>query len=483
LSARFFSIGLSIGAALVAVGLAAWAWRVWSASTQERASAATSSVTIAPANVVQLSPAKLAAADLHTSVAEVRPLQETRRVPGTIGYNKARRLEVTMPVAGVVQQVFAEPGQSVKRGDRLAQLTSIEVGVARDEVVNAEAELALAEKEGQRAVQVHEHLGELLGALNDRLDVAELEKMFDDKTLGEHRDRIITAYSKWLLAEKTVKDTESVAGEGIASIVVRERRSAREVAAAALESAREQSEFVALEAKMRSEAKLEHAQRMLTVSRRKLSVLLGPFAEIAPGSINDELCELILRAPTDGLIEDRLVTVGAHVVPGQVLFAIADTSTLWVTAQIYEREWAALSERRVSEIALESPAVADRRLLAKVLYVAVSASPETRAVPLVAEFANEDGRFKPGMFAWVELPMGAPREALAVPPSAVTRHEQRSFVFVEDAPGTYRRVDVAVGRETPDWIEITHGLKAGEKIVDRGAFVLKSELLLAGEEE
>jgi multidrug efflux pump subunit AcrA (membrane-fusion protein) len=166
-----------------------------------------------------------------------------------------------------------------------------------------------------------------------------------------------------------------------------------------------------------------------------------------------------------------------------VLFAIADTSTLWVTAQIYEREWAVLNERRVSEITLESPAVADRRISAKVLYVAVSASPETRAVPLVAEFVNEDGRFKPGMFAWVELPVGAPHEGLAVPAGAVTRHEQRSFVFVEDEPGTYRKVDVSVGLETPDWVEISHGLAAGQKVVDRGAFVLKSELLLAGEEE
>jgi cobalt-zinc-cadmium efflux system membrane fusion protein len=87
------------------------------------------------------------------------------------------------------------------------------------------------------------------------------------------------------------------------------------------------------------------------------------------------------------------------------------------------------------------------------------------------------------MFAWVELPVGTPHEALAVPAGAVTRHEQRSFVFVEDGPGTYRRIDVAVGKETPDWIEITHGLAAGAKVVDRGAFVLKSELLLAPEEE
>ncbi len=412
----------------------------------------------------------------------MRTLRETRRVPATIGYNKTQRLEVTMPVAGVVKQVLAEPGQAVKRGDTLAHLTSIEVGIARDEVVSAEAEAQLARKESQWAGQIYDHLQELLGALNDQLDVTELEEMFDKKVLGKHRDQIFSAYSKLRLAERTAKNTDAVAGEGIAEIIVRERRSAREVAAAALASIREQSEFEAMQDKIRKQAALEHAERLVTVSKRKLTVLLGPFAEIAPESGDDELCELVLRAPTDGLIEDRLVTRGVHTLPAQVLFTIADTKTLWVTAQIYEREWAAFNESQVTELAVESPAVPDHELQAKVLFVSVGVSPDTRAVPLVAEINNEDGRFKPGMFAWVALPLGMPREGLAVPSSALTRHEERPFVFVEVQPGTYRKVDVTVGLETPELIEITHGLQPGDKVVDRGVFLLKSELLLTGDD-
>jgi membrane fusion protein, heavy metal efflux system len=431
---------------------------------------------------VRLSGAKLAAADLHASYAEYRELQETRRVPGTIGYNKARRLEVKMPVAGVVKQILARPGQAVKGGDRLAILTSTEVGLARDAVAKAEADAELARKESEWATQIAAHLEELLAALGARPAVEDVEKTFHDKILGNHREGVFSAYSKLLLAEKTSQSTDAVSqGGAISGLVVRERRSAREVAAAAFLSVSEQSRFEASQARARAQASLAHAERLVAVNRQNLAVLLGPFAKIAPSSDDRDICELILRAPVTGLIEDRFVAEGTQIVPSQPLFAIANTDTLWVSAQIYEREWAALGESKVEELVVESPAVPGAKVPAKMLFVSVSASPVTRAVPLVAELSNADGRFKPGMFAWVHVPVGGPHKGLSVPVSAVTRHEQRPFVFVEERPGTYRKVDVGLGFETPDYVEVTQGLKPGEKVIDRGVFVLKSELLLQGE--
>jgi multidrug efflux pump subunit AcrA (membrane-fusion protein) len=77
--------------------------------------------------------------------------------------------------------------------------------------------------------------------------------------------------------------------------------------------------------------------------------------------------------------------------------------------------------------------------------------------------------------------MGQPRRVLAVPASSIVQHEQTRFVFVADGPDTFRRVDVITGLETPDWIEIKDGLKAGQDVVDAGTFALKSELLLERE--
>jgi multidrug efflux pump subunit AcrA (membrane-fusion protein) len=87
------------------------------------------------------------------------------------------------------------------------------------------------------------------------------------------------------------------------------------------------------------------------------------------------------------------------------------------------------------------------------------------------------------MFVWADLPFLESKDALAVPPSALARHELETFVFVEVGPRKYRRVDVEVLTETPQWTEVTgSGLTAGVKVVDGGVFSLKSELLLESDE-
>jgi cobalt-zinc-cadmium efflux system membrane fusion protein len=118
-----------------------------------------------------------------------------------------------------------------------------------------------------------------------------------------------------------------------------------------------------------------------------------------------------------------------------------------------------------------------------VQYVGAKVSEDTRSVPLVAQLDNDEHLFKPGMFVWVSVPVEKPRETLAVRPAAVVHHEGQAFVFVPEGPETYRRVDVVTGLETSDWIEIQSGLEAGQAVVERGAALLKSELLLPTMEE
>jgi multidrug efflux pump subunit AcrA (membrane-fusion protein) len=86
------------------------------------------------------------------------------------------------------------------------------------------------------------------------------------------------------------------------------------------------------------------------------------------------------------------------------------------------------------------------------------------------------------MFAWALIPVDQPHESLVVPKGAITRHENQPFVFVPDGERRFRRVDVEVGLEMNERIEIVSGLAAGDTVVDGGAFFLKSELLLEREE-
>jgi multidrug efflux pump subunit AcrA (membrane-fusion protein) len=477
--ARMLVAGL--GVAIAVVGAIAWlstSSTIPSVSTSE--SVATSSGEI---GLVELPPNKQQTAGIHTTTVGPRELREVRRVPGKIGYNTARRIEIKLPVGGVLTSLLAQQGQRVKQGQRLAVLTSAEVGLARTEVVSAEAEVELARKESLWADNIATNLADLQELLASEPAMTVVEKQFDDRLLGDHRDRVLSAYSKLLAAQRIWKSTEEVASSGgVSGILAEERRSAREVSAAHFKSALEQSLFDAAQQQTRANAALQRAVQLLSVGHQKLQLMLGPFAEIARPSgdapQNATLCELNLLAPFEGVVEERLVTESVHTVAAQPLFALTNTDTLWVSAHIYDRQWSLLDDANLKELVVNAPAVPNRPVTARVLYAGVTTSVESGAVPLVAEFTNVDGHFKPGMFAWVSVPVGAPRQVLAVPLSAVTRHEQQSFVFVEEKRGTYRRVNVTLGPTSGEWVEVTAGLRTGQKIVDGGVFVLKSELLL-----
>jgi multidrug efflux pump subunit AcrA (membrane-fusion protein) len=85
------------------------------------------------------------------------------------------------------------------------------------------------------------------------------------------------------------------------------------------------------------------------------------------------------------------------------------------------------------------------------------------------------------MFVWVDLPQGQLRDVPTVPAAAVVRHEGQAFVFVPEGDGRYRRVNVEAGADSNGLVEVKSGLEAGQQVVVKGAFTLKSELLLEDE--
>jgi cobalt-zinc-cadmium efflux system membrane fusion protein len=167
---------------------------------------------------------------------------------------------------------------------------------------------------------------------------------------------------------------------------------------------------------------------------------------------------------------------------GDRQFVLADTSRLWVSADLREADWKALGIHPDTPLTVESPALPGEKFIAKVYYVGREVSSISNAVPLVASLDNSDGRLRPGLFVRVAIPLEEETEVVAVPEQGVMEHERRRFVFLEEGPGRFRRVDVKTGRELEGWVEVRSGLKPGDRIVVRGAFLLKSELLLEREE-
>jgi RND family efflux transporter MFP subunit len=193
------------------------------------------------------------------------------------------------------------------------------------------------------------------------------------------------------------------------------------------------------------------------------------------------LSALVLRTPFDGLVEDVFVARGERVQAGDRLFVVADTATLWVRAQIHERQWTMVEVEEGQQVKVNIPGSAEHDTTARISHVGATVEAESRSVPLVAELKNDDAHYKPGMFVWVDLPQGQLRDVPTVPAAAVVRHEGQAFVFVPEGDGRYRRVNVEAGADSNGLVEVKSGLDAGQQVVVKGAFTLKSELLLEDE--
>ncbi|HTN02914.1 MAG TPA: efflux RND transporter periplasmic adaptor subunit, partial [Planctomycetaceae bacterium] len=202
-----------------------------------------------------------------------------------------------------------------------------------------------------------------------------------------------------------------------------------------------------------------------------------------PGGMKDEsLSTWPLAAPMSGTVEEVPIAPLERVKQGDDLMLVADTTHLYVQADIREKDWGAIHVAQGQMIEVQSPALAGRRLEAKVSYMGRSVIVESRAVPLIAEIDNPDGLLRPGMFVRVALPEAKPREVVAIPEGAVVSHEGRVMVFVAAGEREFEAREIKTGIQEGGTVEVVAGLQPGEKVVMEGAFVLKSELLLEPEE-
>ena len=183
-----------------------------------------------------------------------------------------------------------------------------------------------------------------------------------------------------------------------------------------------------------------------------------------------------------GTIERRGFSISERVQPSDELFILADTSTLWVVADVREQDWLAVGLQPGQTMTVHVPAMPDRQFTASVHFVGREVSEMSNAVSIVAEIDNHEGSLRPGLFVQATLSIGDAAPVLAVPSPAVVTHDQQTFVFVRENEHSFRRVFVETGREANDWIEIRSGLKDGDLVVFQGTFILKSELLLEAEE-
>ncbi len=226
----------------------------------------------------------------------------------------------------------------------------------------------------------------------------------------------------------------------------------------------------------RREAEFENARADLHEAEEKLHLLGMTEKEIgrlaAKKLPHAEVAQVSLRAPFNGEVIERNATIGEVVDPNKTLFTVADLSTVWVRADFPEQQAARL--KTGLDIELRVSAYPDTVFHGTISYVAAVIDPTTRTVMARSDVQNPDGRLRPEMFADITLKTET-EELLAVPRTAVQQVGSRTIVFVRRGPRRFEARDVTVGESFDQYIQIKSGLTAGESVVTRGSYALKSE--------
>ncbi len=181
---------------------------------------------------------------------------------------------------------------------------------------------------------------------------------------------------------------------------------------------------------------------------------------------------LMVAAPSSGIVMKREAVPGKYVEPGTTLYEVADLSTVWISADIYESEVAAVTLNQPASVTFA--AYPGETFQGKVSYIYPTLNTEARTVRVRLELPNPGLKLKPGMFGTVTLQTDAAK-ALVVPKEAVLDTGLRQIVFLDRGEGSYAPYPVKLGRRSQDSVEVLEGLHEGDRIVASANFLLDAE--------
>jgi Cu(I)/Ag(I) efflux system membrane fusion protein len=183
---------------------------------------------------------------------------------------------------------------------------------------------------------------------------------------------------------------------------------------------------------------------------------------------------LTYRSPAAGVVTQKPSVQGMRFMPGELLYEIADLSTVWMVADVSERD---LGLAKVGQAAtLKITAYPERAFAGKVVFIQPTLDADTRTARVRVELRNPAGLLKPAMYGEVELSAGELRgKVLAVPDSAVLDSGARQAVLVQRGAGLFEPREVKLGVRADGYVQVLEGLRAGEEVVVRANFLIDAE--------
>lgn len=369
-------------------------------------------------------------------------------VTGSVEPNQQQMQQISSLANGRVESVNVALGDPVRPGMVLVTIDSPQVAEMHGKLHEAETKLRLTRITLNRVTQAANRVNILkaMATLDEAAATLKRTKQLVSEGLVAKKD-LVSAESEYVRAQAEYNFQKDITLN-------------REVseATAALSTA---------------ETEAEH----ITDALRAVDAQMSSSSEAKEHDIST----LQLRSPITGTVIERLVNPGAGVEAGKPLLTVANTSTLWVIANVPEREMTGIHVGSKAKVILQ-----DRVIYGTVSFIDPRLNEDTRTSRVRIIVENPNNRIQAGSFAQIEFAKSqASSNAVFVPSAAVQTVEGRQVVFVQNGDGKFEVRDVGTESEISGMIPITRGINPGEKVAANGSFVLKSKLLkdqLGGED-
>ncbi len=364
-----------------------------------------------PPGIVEVDETAQRNASVETTAAEARTLPTVIEVTGVVSPEESRVAHIRPLARGLIEGVSVSLGSRVQAGQPLITFDNIE-------------------------------LGELIGTfLSERAALQQTESELEVKRQTLSR------------AEELIKL------EAIAQQTLELRRAETRNAEAGVTSQRARV------------AKVEEQIHRFGLTDADLARLTTEEGR----SIHRTASHSVIRAPFAGVITKYDVAEGEVVQPDHELFTLTNLTTVWVQADVYEKDLGRI--QRDSDVAVKVEAYPDRSFAGRLTFIADLIDPKTRTAKVRCVVMNGDGTLKLDMFARISIPTKDQREAVVVPQVAVQQVDNQSVVFVRRTATQFERRDVRLGASSGTLVEVLDGLKAGETVASAGSFYFKTALL------
>ncbi len=434
-----------------------------------------------PADTISFPADSWDAAGIVVAPVQSATLAEPVEFTGKITLNEDRIAHIYPLVEGRVDEVKVQFGQQVKQGDLLVVVQSKEVGQAMLQLYQNRLLRDFAVVKDRWTQSVAKNAQSMIDLIRANAQIEDIEAALKDRPLGEYRDKLMSAYIAHYKARQDLTRLEPLAKDGaITGKQFLQAQAELNAARATLQSLVEQLQHEAKQASLTSTQSVQELQTRVSVDETNLKILGfedEALAKVDPLTQGEAVSHYPILSPFDGTILSKDVVLLERVGPDSQILSIADLSSVWVSADIYEEHLHLLKQLEGQLIHLRSNAWPDKTFPARVFYTGDVVHESTRTISLRAVADNPSGQLKPGMFVSVEFPGAPSSTVLQVPLTAVQEHDGGSFVFVHLGQDQFAKRSVVLGRRNDQAVEILSGLESGDMAVVGGGFALKSQML------